>query len=111
MNKNVPNVINTVKTFDVLTNITCLKAFARITESPVTHVQLLFGLHGSLTQKPGKEFYTASDWLEKGAEQRDIKSLFVVANLLVGTKGCHQGAGCCSSLCLPPPGCCGKAKC
>lgn len=30
--------------------------------------------------------------------------------LLVGTKGYHQGAGCCSSLCLLSPGCCGKAK-
>lgn len=31
MNKNVPNIINTVKTVDVLTNITCLKAFVCIT--------------------------------------------------------------------------------
>lgn len=51
MNKNVPNIINTVKIVDVLTNITCLKAFVCITLSPVTHVQLLFGLHGSLTQE------------------------------------------------------------
>lgn len=58
----------------------CLKAFAYITLSPVTHVQLLFGLHGSLTQKPGKKFYKASDWLEKGAEQQDIKSPFGVTN-------------------------------
>lgn len=85
MNKNVPKIINTVKTVDVLTNMTCLKAFVRITWSPVTHVQLLFGLHGSFMQKPGKEFYKASDWLEKGARQRGIKSLFVVTDPASGS--------------------------
>lgn len=110
MNKNVPNIINTVKTVDVLTNITCLKAFVRITLSPVTHAQLLFGLHGSLTQEAWEEFYKASDWLEKGPEQQDIKSLFMVTALLVETKGCHRGSRGCPSLCLLPPGCYEKAK-
>lgn len=31
MNKNVPKIINTVKTVDVLTNMTCFKAFVCIT--------------------------------------------------------------------------------
>lgn len=63
MNKNVPNITNTD---DVLTGITCLKAFECIAQSPVTHVQLGFGLCGSLTQKPGTGFYKARDWLEQG---------------------------------------------
>lgn len=50
----------------------------------MSHVQLLFGLHG-LTRKAGREFYKASEWLEKGAEQQDIKSLFVVTNLASGS--------------------------
>lgn len=81
MNKNVPNITNTD---DVLTGITRLKAFECLAQSPVTHVQLLFGLCGSLTQKSGKVsgsfFYKASNWLEKGAEQQDIQSMFVGTN-------------------------------
>lgn len=58
MNKNVPNITTTD---DALTGITCLKALECIAQSPVTHVQLLFGRHGLLTQQPGEVFYTARD--------------------------------------------------
>lgn len=57
-----------------------------------------------------KSFIKPGTSLRRVLSSRTSSPCLWSQTLLVGTKGGHQGAGCCSSPRLLPPGCCGKAK-
>lgn len=107
MTKNVPNIINTVKTVDILTNMS--QSFHVLNlKSSDSCPTFVWSSWFTYPKSLGKSFIRPVTVLRKVLSRRTPSPWFQSQSLLMGTKGYHQGARCCSSLCLPS-GCYGKA--